>query len=63
MHLIPPDAKSVQLFKGGERVWEGMDSGRVCDKDAKGSEVGQERRQSSEGIRGDVKFLQAMTHG
>ena len=63
MHPIPPDAKGVQFIKGGERVREGVNSGGIRNKDSKGSEIGQERRQHSEGIRSDVEFLQAVTRG
>jgi len=63
VHLISPDAKSVQLIEGGEGVRKGVDSSGIRDEDSKGSEIGQERRQRSEGIRGDVEFLQVVTHG
>ena len=63
MHLISPDAKSVQLIEGGEGVGKGVDSSGICYKDSKRSEIGQERRQRSEGIRGDIEFLQVVTHG
>ena len=63
MHLIPPDAKGVQLAKGGERVRKGLDPRGIHNKDSKGSEARQERRQHSKGIRGDVELLQVVTHG
>jgi len=47
----------MQFFERGERVRKGMNSSSICDKDSKGGEIGQERRESSEGIRGNVEFL------
>lgn len=42
MHPIPPDAKSVQLIKGGERVRKGVDACGIRDKDSEGGEIRQE---------------------
>ena len=42
MHFIPPDAKGVQLIKGGERVRKGVNPGGIRNKDSKGSKIRQE---------------------